>query len=156
MTESSARTLEQMRNMAERLSANPSYMAWILTAYKKQERASDAKLLEALNTTTNMLYRLALCRRPSSQEVGFADGLRQLATYTSIDPLLLASLIRQVESLESLGAMPNKIEPAVNNQRASASAGVLAAARDRDEDDQPVSPSQDTADGEESPGDDQT
>lgn len=156
MTEPSARTLEQMQNLAERLSANPDYMASVLTAYKKLEHISDARLLEILDTTPDKLCRLALCKRPNSQEARFSDDVRQLALYTSIDPLRLAVLIRQVESLVTFAAMPKRIEPLASNQGVSKSAGVLTAARDRSEEYEPASPSQETKDDSESENGDQT
>jgi hypothetical protein len=122
-----------MRKLAERLNSNSSYMAWVLKTYQKQERASEAKVLEVLNTTINMLYRLAICKRPDTNKPDFAYEILQVAKYTSIDPMRLANFIRQVESLEVFGVLPSAQEQEADNGKVPARVGVLTATRDRDE-----------------------
>ena len=140
MNKFSTRTLGQMHELAIRLKSNPSFMSWILATYQKQEHVSETNIIDILNTTPDMFYRLALCKRPDSNRQEFIDEIRQLANYTSIDPAHLANLIRQVEALETFKTMPNPLETKAETQTYLTSTGVLAAARDRDEKHEPAPP----------------
>ena len=135
MNDASPRTLRQMHELAVRLKSDPNFMSWIFATYQKQERVSETKLIDILNTTPDMLYRLALCKRPNSNRPEFLKEIHQLSDYASIDPIRLANLIRQVEALDAFRTMPIPLETQTNSQMFSVSSGVLAAARDRDEKD---------------------
>lgn len=133
MTESSARTQRQMHELEIRLRSNPNFMSWVFATYQKQERILEADMFNILNTTPDMFYRLALCKRPDSSRPEFAEEIQQLANYTSIDPTRLANLIRRVEALDTFLTMPNQLEKREDTHSISSSIGLLAAARDRDE-----------------------
>ena len=44
----SERTLRQIQNMAQKLQDNPSYMAWIIIKFQKQEKLSMLNLVNIL------------------------------------------------------------------------------------------------------------
>ena len=146
MNELSTRTLGQMSELVIRLKSNPSFMSWVLATYQKQDHVSETNLINILNTTPDMFYRLALCKRPDSNRPEFIDEIRQLANYTSIDPARLANLIRQVEALETFKTMPNPLETKAETQTYLPSTGVLAAARDQDENIEPAPPPDEASD----------
>lgn len=137
MSEYSARTQRQMHELEIRLRSNPNFMSWVLATYQKQERILEADMIQILNTTPDMFYRLALCKRPDSSRSEFAEEIRQLANYTSIEPNRLANLVRRVEALDKFMTMPNQLEKEEDTQSISSSIGFLAAARDREEKQEP-------------------
>lgn len=123
----SERTLRQIQNMARKLEDNPSYMAWIIVKFQKQEKLSMLKLVNLLGTNEESLAVLALCKRPDSNSSEFGKQIRQISEHTSIDPLILARLIRQTESVTALEGK-RSVNPEL---KARASQLGLAAARDR-------------------------
>lgn len=133
MTESSARTQRQLHELEVRLRSNPNFMSWVIATYQKQEHMLEADVINNLDITPDMFYRLALCKRPNSSHPEFGEEIKQLANYTSIDPTRLADLIRRVEALDTFMTIPNQLEKREDNLSISSSIGLLAAARDRDE-----------------------
>lgn len=136
----SARALEQL---AQRLSSDSAYMACVFQTYQTQERLDRAGLATRLGLPQEGLTRLALCKRPSSDQSEFSDQVRQIAAYVGLEPVILAQLIRQVEAVETaktLGKISGTaaVEEAATSTTTSMRPGWLAAARDRDEaDDHP-------------------
>ncbi|MBE7556753.1 MAG: hypothetical protein HS126_37380 [Anaerolineales bacterium] len=124
-------------------------MAQVLAAYQKQERLSDQALIAHLNTTSKMLTRLALCKKPDPNSSEFANQIRQIASYTEIEVAQIASIVRQVESLQKLAerSEPNVPQDTTAHQP-QLRKGLLAAARDRTEAeaDQPPPPEEDEKD----------
>jgi hypothetical protein len=111
-------------------------MAWVLETYRKQERLSQEQLITQLKTTPPMLERLALCRRPDSEMITFAQQVRQLADYAHIDAALISSVLRQVDALEIFTHLSpvtglQDIAPEQTPKRSWRSA--FAAARDRED-----------------------
>jgi hypothetical protein len=89
-----------------------------------------------------MLARLALCRRPGADSVEFADQVRQIAAYTGIRAAVLANVIRQVDSLESLAGRPETPDSTeLSALQPYPQLGLLAAARDRCEIEEEQEPS---------------
>jgi hypothetical protein len=115
-----------LRQLARRLQDKVEFMASVLAQYQKQERVDDRALAEQLGVSTEMLVRLALCKRPKSESSQFAEQLRQIASFTHMDPGRLAMLLRHIESLEQFSQLPD-------GRQAPVGSGLLAAARDRDE-----------------------
>jgi hypothetical protein len=137
----SAKVGRYLAGLARRLKDDPGFMAYVLTVYQTQERLDDSALAERLGTSLEMLARLALCRRPDSEPAKFASQVRQIATYVGTDPALLANVARQVHSLDTLATRP--ILPQAEKQKIGwlpSDAGLLAAARDRDETEDEQSP----------------
>jgi hypothetical protein len=138
----SERTLRQIQNMARILQDNPSYMAWIISKFQKQEKLSTLNLVNLLGANAESLAKLALCKRPDSNSSEFSKQIRQISEHTSIDPLILARLIRQSESVTAL-AGKRSANPEL---KTSASQLGLAAARDRTTEDDPEEQSEDEDD----------
>jgi hypothetical protein len=151
MTETSvsSRVTGQLLGLAHRLRGDPEFMAYVLKTYQRQERLSDDALSQYLNTTPATLPRLALCRRPASDSLQFADQIRQIADYTGVDAVQLANMVRQVSSLEKLASRPTTAdsEERASTWQAQLQPGLLAAARDRSdlEEDQTVVPDDETS-----------
>jgi hypothetical protein len=138
----SERTLRQIQNMARKLQDNPSYMAWIIVKFQKQEKMSTLNLVNLLGANEESLAKLALCKRPDSNSSEFSKQIRQISEHTSIDPLILARLIRQSESVTALaGKRSANLE-----LKASAPQLGLAAARDRTTEDDTEEHSKDEGD----------
>lgn len=139
----------QLSGLAHRLQNNPDFMAQVLAAYQRQERLSDQALMAHLNTTSKMLTRLALCKKPDPNSPEFANQIRQIASYTEIEATQIANIVRQVESLQKLTEQSQPNVPQENTtHQPQLSKGLLAAARDRTEAeaDQPPPPEEDEKD----------
>lgn len=122
----------QLAELARRLRDNPTFMASILATYQRQERLSDDALAAQLQTTPEMVVRLALCKRPDASSPQFADQARQIATYTNTDAGQLAHIVRRVDSLMKLVQKPKASQSEeVTTQRKHLYHGLMAAARDR-------------------------
>ena len=106
----SAKAGKYLAGLARRLKDNPNFMGYVLAVYQAQERMDDSALAEHLDTTLDMLSRLALCKRPETISVEFADQVRQIATYINADPVMLANVVRQVDSLEELAKRPKALD----------------------------------------------
>lgn len=138
MNEPSSETLGQMQRIAKRLQQDQRFMASVLSTYQLQEHLTDENLANSLNITQVNIARLALCKRPDTLSSAFADEVRQIANYVQIDPGVLANLVRQVDNLREFGKRPfsNNVSEA-NVSPSTLSQGLLAAARDRSEEEQP-------------------
>jgi hypothetical protein len=123
----SDRTLQQRQIMARKLQDNPSYMAWIISKFQRQEKLSSQKLVSLLGANEESLAKLALCKRPDSNSGEFRKQILQISEHTAIDPLTLVKLIRQSESVTALAG--NRSANLESN--AIASQLGLVAARDR-------------------------
>lgn len=141
MNEISGQTLDQLSMLAHRLSNDPSYIAWVLRSFQNQERMSDQQLEERLRISPRMLTRLALCKRPDSNSPDFGQQITKISRYVAIDPTDLAKMIRQVESLEALRNIPDKT---VKENLTSFKSGLLAAARDRENNDEEITKNHNT------------
>jgi hypothetical protein len=125
----------QLKLLAEKLKDNHGFMAWILSTYQQKEHIDDNHLMAQLKTTPEMFVRLALCKCPNSNSENFASQVREIATYTRIDPVILANVIRQVESLGILSKLPHRAEQTDKKTR-NIPSGFLAAARDKTDDEE--------------------
>lgn len=123
-----------LANLVRRLRSNPRYMSYVLAAYQKQENLTDEDLVQELGTLPALMVRLALCKRPASSSIQFAEEVREIADYALTDEAQLASILRQVDGLEKLAAL-SAISATLEaeEQPGHSFSGLLAAARDRDE-----------------------
>lgn len=106
---------------ASRAQARPEYLAWVLARYVEREHLSEDDLATSLGITHRELVHLGLCLRPRADH--FADDIRQVSTKFAIDAAALATIVRLVESVETLAAR-------ATGEDATAS-GLLVAARAR-------------------------
>jgi hypothetical protein len=121
-------------NLARRLRGNPRYMSYVLARYQQQENIGDEDLARELGTLPALAARLALCKRPASSSVQFAEEVREIADYTLTDEAQLAGILRQVDTLEKLtGRSTLSVRTAAEEYLPVPYAGMLAAARDCDE-----------------------
>jgi hypothetical protein len=127
--------VQHLTRVAKKFRADPAYMASVLVAYQSQEKLDDSELADRLAIEPDQLPRLALCKRPQSQGNKFAEQIRQIATYTGANQVVLAQIIRQIEVVERLRALPPTIQNEVEEQPLSAPSSLMAAARDRQEED---------------------
>jgi hypothetical protein len=107
-----------MGQLVKGLQSDPDFMAYVLARYQHQEKISDQDLPAVLGTLPGLVSRLAVCRRPDTSAPNFATRVREIADYTLVDEALLASIIRQVSSIDALSKFEQH---------------QLLAARDRDE-----------------------
>ena len=129
MNKSSFRTLQQLEILVRRLEKDRRYMAWALAAYQHQEKLSENKLLEKLQTTREMLFRLALCAYPDTESQEFHNQIKQISSYTNINSYLIVNIIRQVESLDILS---HQSPTGMTDNHVIERPGIFAAARDND------------------------
>lgn len=126
----------RLANLADRLQSDPTYMAWVLRAYSRAEGLSPERLLDRLGIGADMLTRLAICKRPVADSPQFAAQVVQIANYTTLDAGLLANVIRQVDALALLAHMRTaQAAPAGHPASSPILSGLMAAARDRVEED---------------------
>lgn len=132
MSEISSRTLGQLQLLVKTLINNPDYLAWVFASYQKIERLSDTQLMQKLDVSPLAFSRISISKRPATDSPDFAQELRQIANYANTDPVILANIIRQVDSLRALHSMPEgepETDPGSQNTRTQS--GVLSAARDQ-------------------------
>jgi len=118
--------------LARRLCNDPRYMAYVLAAYKAQEKLTDEELELELGMLPLLTIRLSLCKRPDAMSPDFAAHVREIADLTLLNEEKLAHILRQVDTVEKLAGRPSSLlSPEVAASHLQA--GLLAAARDRDE-----------------------
>lgn len=125
-------TTNPLSGLALKLQRDPRFMAYVLVTYQRQESLSDEQLAVVLGTLPELIARLALCRRPAASAPQFAEQVRELADYTLTDEAQLAGILRQVDGLERLVELP-RVTPEGEAQTGLLLPGLLAAARDREE-----------------------
>lgn len=113
-------TAAALRIAASKAAQDPQFLGYVLKLYCHHEGLNEDLLAERLGTEVMFLPRLYLCKRPPTTAVDFAARVGRIADYALIDAAALAAIIRQVDALQSLSDI-------------SDSHGLLAAARDADE-----------------------
>jgi hypothetical protein len=96
MTEESLspQEFEHLMALAQRLEADTHFMAWVMKRYQLTENLTVEALAQRLNTTPQLLTRLALCKRPDFTAVEFPQQLQQLANYTGIQAAAIEMMLR--------------------------------------------------------------
>lgn len=117
-----------MTRAAQRASKLPFFLANIFAAYQSAHSLDDLALAQQLHCEAQQLPHLALCRRPREDTAAFAADIDHLAHRFGLDGAQLAIIVRQVDALQSL-----RQHVTTNEQ----GAGLLRAARDREEADPP-------------------
>jgi hypothetical protein len=110
--------------LARRVVDDPFFLGEALAAYARSEGLDDAGLAAALGCSVEGLARLRLCRRPDPARFG-ADVAR-IAERFGARADALAEAVRRADALAALR----------DASAGAAEAGLLMAARDRDEDDE--------------------
>jgi hypothetical protein len=110
-------------------------MSHALATHYRQDELDVVPLAEDLGISPDLLIRLALCRRPEATSEEFANQVREIADYTLTDEAQLAGLLRQVDALEKFAGLEGSAPDLAFEPRPLPVTGVLAAARDRGEED---------------------
>lgn len=121
--------------LARSLRHDPRFMSHALATHYRQDELDVIPLAEDLGISHALLIRLALCRRPDSTSEEFANQVREIADYTLTDEAQLASLLREVDALEKFAQLEGSAPDMAFEPRSLPVTGVLAAARDRSEED---------------------
>jgi hypothetical protein len=106
-----------IKMLAEKLTALPDSMAWVIAKYREIEQIDDAAIARRLGTDIDGLNHLALCGRP--REDLFMEDIEAIAEHLSIELRPFLELVRHVETIE-----------AFRYHSAAGSTRLLAAARD--------------------------
>ena len=110
---------------AQRALASPFFLATTLQEYQQSNQLGDEAFAALLGCQVDDLARLALCRRPASEQQAFMRDIEHLAQRFHLRADRLASIIRHVDALASLRHQ-------LNTNQQVAHEGLLAAARDRE------------------------
>jgi hypothetical protein len=108
---------------AQRAEQRHFFVASALAAYRKLHGMNETDLATFLDCAPAVLPRLALCRLPDTATAQFRPDVERIATYTGVNSLHLARLLREVEATTALQRLPQTPEH-----------GFLLAARDRPHD----------------------
>jgi hypothetical protein len=111
------------RRAAEQAASRPFFLASVLLPFAQSEGLDDSGLASYLGCPADQLAALLLCRRPDPRT--FGRDVQRLAEQFGLDASRLAETVRLADSLAALGRAP-----------AEPSTGFLAAARDREEDEE--------------------
>ncbi|MBP1464376.1 hypothetical protein EYB53_001525 [Candidatus Chloroploca sp. M-50] len=109
---------------ARRAEQQPFFLASVLAAYRQANRLDDAALATLLDCQLADMLRLALCRRPATEQTQFMADVDQLAQRFNLRGDQLAMIIRQVDAL---AAIQQQVQVAYDGM------GMLRAARDHEE-----------------------
>jgi hypothetical protein len=131
----------RLESLARRLETDPRFMAYALALYRRQEGLEVEELAQYLGLIPEMMARMALCLLPDTRSPLFAEQVREIADYTLADEAQLANLLRQVSGLEKLERIS---QTTTTDSAGEASvplmAGLLAVARDHDEEEEAQTP----------------
>ncbi len=109
-----------MKRAATRAAGRPFYLAAALERYRRETDQDEAQLAAMLGCSREALPKLALCRAPDADAVGFRQEIEQIAAFAGVRASALAQIIRSANSHEALRESLHETD------------GLLAA-RDRDD-----------------------
>ena len=118
-------TDELLRHAARRARGRPFFLASALADYQAWHGLDDRALSAHLGCRSDVLPKLALCRRPSGEGADFRAAVERVAAYAGVDALRLAQLLREADAWAALHSAPSVADPEAP--------GFLLAARDRRE-----------------------
>ncbi len=117
-----------LAHAAQRAVSHEFFLAGILREYQQANQLDDDALAKLLGCHVNDLPRLALCRRPATEQKAFIQDIEHLAQRFHLHGDQLAIVIRQVDSLRALR------QQLASTHNAQQMQGILRAARDRYQD----------------------
>jgi hypothetical protein len=124
---------ELLLGLAIRLEADARFIANTLYKYQRQEKLSRDELMQRFEFSNKQFAQLALCKRPNAESENFSSQIRKISSVTGVNASIIVGIIRQVDSLETLSHQPHPEEAIVSNRQTISYPGVLAAARDRED-----------------------
>jgi hypothetical protein len=89
-----------MFRAAQRASAHPPFMAWLLARFQEQQAYSRSQLAAYLGLPPGQLPRLALCLRPRQDR--FAEDVAAIAARVGCSPTPLADLVHRGHRRQAL------------------------------------------------------
>jgi hypothetical protein len=96
-----------LRNiMLHKVYSNPHFMGWYLTCFMQNKGWNEDDLIAFLQADGEKLFQLAMCKTPESGSHEFAKELNKIATFTNISIFSIASLIREVDSINTMKDNP--------------------------------------------------
>lgn len=123
---SSNKPSNALARAAQRAVSHDFFLAGILREYQQANQLDDDALAKLLGCHINDLPRLALCRRPATEQKAFILDIEHLAERFHLHGDQLATVIRQVDSLRALR------QQLTSTRNAQQMPGILRAARDRE------------------------
>ncbi len=120
----SSKPSKALERAAQRAITSDFFLAGILNEYQQAHHLNDEGLAKLLECDIHDLPRLALCRRPATNQTSFVHDVDHLAQRFHLRAEQLAAIIRQVDSLHAL-----RLQLTSNQDTRS----MLRAARDRDD-----------------------
>ena len=121
---------ERLDYLAQRAGQDPFFLAWALALYARSERLDEQDLARALGCPSATLTMVRLCQRPRPEPAAFREDVDQIAARFGIDTGALAQIVRRADALEDLRA-------AGATATVHDDAGLLMAARDREDEEPP-------------------
>lgn len=116
-----------LAHAAQRAVSHEFFLAGILREYQQANQLDDDALAKLLGCHVNDLPRLALCRRPATEQKAFIRDIEHLAQRFHLHGDQLAIIIRHADSLRTLR------QQLTSTRNAQQMQGILRAARDRDQ-----------------------
>lgn len=121
-------------NLAAGLENDPAFMAHVLARYCQIEGLDKDALAGEMGIPLSLFARLALCKRPDADSPNFINEINEIADFVPMDEMKLVQIIRTVDSLTALGNAEINHETEESKLPNPLLAGILAAARDHDDD----------------------
>lgn len=116
---------ELFRKMAQRLTKDQAYIAYVLDLIMTQDELNWETLAQRYEMPLRALTEIALCRRPRQDKDSFHQGVEEIASAIGVKVATVVSLLRYGEGLAALA----------KGSAESDNSQSLAAARDRDDED---------------------
>jgi len=115
---------EIVRIAAERAASEPAFFAHVLREYCVMFGLELRSLATKLGCSIHDMTRLALCRKPDFDAPKWHEDLEKIAHFAHVDSQLLLQLLREVDTLTAMRAVP-----ATSTTYPGDQPGLLAAAR---------------------------
>lgn len=117
-----------LRLLAERAAADPAYLAWVVQRYAETERRPSSDVLTRLGVAEGTSTDFLVSLRPAGER--FAEMLKAICARFGAHEAVLLTVLREVEVLDAF-----RTGPARGSSAGAADAGLLMAARMREEGD---------------------
>jgi len=116
-----------LEQTATKAAKSEFFLARVFKDYEKLENINMLGLARYLECNLETLTRLALCRRPTSDDPSrFKSDIKQISQHFNIDADKLASLVRYADTMKGFTESPQLTEQISEH-------GVLLTARDQEE-----------------------
>lgn len=115
-----------LRLLAERAAADPAYLAWVVRTYAETERRPSADVLWQLGIDESIAADFLVSLRPTGER--FGEMLKVICARFGAHEAVLLAVLREVEVLDAF-----RTRPASGSSTGAADAGLLMAARMREE-----------------------